>query len=70
MLISIVNMLTIPYLHYYEAVQDNRGVKTVLALQVFTNYCYFLDFFLMVCIFGLKNILFKRSWALRLELPV
>jgi hypothetical protein len=70
MLISILNMLTIPYLHFYEAVEDHQGVKAVLGIQLFANYIYALDFFLMICIFGMKSILFKRSWALRLELPV
>lgn len=70
MLISIANLITIPYMHYYEGVKDQHGIKKMIGLQLFFNYCYFTDFITMICIFGIKEVLFKRSWALRLELPL
>ena len=68
--IGILNLMTIPYLHYYESLQDWRGMRAVVTVQLALNSIYLVDFLLMLAIFGFKEVLFKRSWALRMELPV
>lgn len=59
--------MTLPYLHYYESRGDLNGIKDVVTLQLSVNGLYALDFFVMLAVFGAKEVLFKRSWALRVE---
>ena len=67
LLIGIANLITIPYIHYYESLQDLAKLKFIVSLQLGISFIYLVDFLLMLIIFGFKITLFKRSWALRME---
>ena len=66
--ISIVNLISIPYLNYYEAIHDFKGVDIMILIQFSLNIIYLLDILVMFFVFGIRDFFLKRSWALRLEL--
>jgi hypothetical protein len=66
--LGIVNLMSIPYLHFYEDAEDWIGLSAAFSIQIVANFLYLLDFLVMLAIYGVWPILAKRSWALRAEL--
>ena len=67
LLIAIGNLITIPYIHYFESVNDEDMLRRVTSVQLAINLIYLFDLIMMFIVFGWKATLFKRSWALRSE---
>lgn len=70
MAISILNLMTIPYLNFYERHQEWKLLQYVISLQIVIMMIFLWDYIIMLLIFGFHELLFKRSWALRLEFIV
>ena len=68
MIICILNLLTIPYINYYEKNTDWYYLQFIITKQIIINMIFLLDYVIMLLLFGMHEILFKRSWALRGEL--
>jgi len=66
--LGIVDLMSIPYLHFYEDAEDWEGLSTAFSIQIVANVLYLLDFLVMLAIFGVWPVFAKRSWALRAEL--
>lgn len=66
--LGIVNLMSIPYLHFYEDAEDWVGLSSAFSIQIVANFLYLLDFVVMLLIYGFWAVFAKRSWALRAEI--
>jgi len=66
--LGIVNLMSIPYLHFYEDAEDWVGLSAAFSIQIVANFLYLVDFVVMLAIYGVWPVFAKRSWALRAEL--
>lgn len=67
MTLSIFNLLTLPYLNYYEATDNEDGQVFFLKLQFRLNIFYLLELLLCVFVLGIYEVLTKETVALRFE---
>lgn len=69
---GILNLFTIPMLNYYDDHPNDKlsfdSIEYIIILQLVVNLIYLSDFICMLMIYGTKQTLFKKSWALRLEI--
>lgn len=70
--ISILNLFIIPELNFYDAHPDRKlsfdSIELIIISQLAINFIYLADFVCMLMIFGAKMTVFKKTWALRLEI--
>lgn len=67
MTISIFNLLTLPYLNYYELVKNEGGQEFILQLQFNLNIFYMIELLLLIFVLGIYNVFTKETLALRAE---
>lgn len=69
-LLTIANLIVIPFIHFYERTQNIHNLKILMAVEILVNVIYLIDLILMLLIFGFKVTLFKKSWGLRIEFVI
>lgn len=67
MTISIFNLLTIPYLNYYDDLNDEAGQAFILWLQFRLNIFYIIELLTLIFVRGVYHVFTRETLALRAE---
>ena len=68
MFISIGNLMTIPYLQYYDEIENLDLLGSLVRRQMSISIIYLLDIIVLLSIHGIRDVFMKRSWAIRIEI--
>jgi hypothetical protein len=68
MLVSIINVLIIPKLQYLDDMNRNNDLEELVRKELFISLIYLMDLLTLICIYGMKDVVLKKSYAIKVEM--